>query len=181
MVHSISIYVQIVLCNPHSWVWKVCLFWWDFGFRVEALMCVLFNTALSSGGTSCCPLARRWHVPAPGLWGGMKPPLGSHPAGEAFVVGTMGTGTDQDVSQHQAEFLRSASHIHTHISSQSSGSNLSPRTCLVAGFPLILIHWHTLVKRVTNTVISNIYPVINANNRSNIPFSDPLSSNKGCN
>lgn len=96
----------------------------------------------------------------------------SHPALRAGVKQLM-VNTEQNSSE-------SASQIHTHISSQCSGRNISPRF-LVAGFPLIPAHWHALVQILTNTVISNTYPVINANNGSNIPFSDHLSSNKGCN
>jgi len=127
------------------------------------------------------PLGPQRTRPGSGSASGDEAPRAAHPAGEACGVGTMGTGADRDVSQHRAEFLRRASQIHTHISSRCSGRNLSPRRFLLAGFPLIFIHWHALVKIVTNTVISNICPVINANNGSNIPFNDHLSSNKGCN
>ena len=143
-------------------------------------MCAVQHSPLLGRGL-LLPLGPWMTCPSSGSVSRDEAPLAAHPAREPCGVGTMGTGTDQDVSQHRAEFLRSASHIYTHISSQCSGCNLSLRRFLVAGFPLILIHWHSLVKIVTNTVISNIYPVINANNRSNIPFSDHLSSNKGCN
>lgn len=134
-------------------------------------MCVQLNRAPSPGGTSWCPLARG----DSGSVSRDEAPLAAHPAG----VGTMGTGTAQDVSQHPAEFLRSASHTHTHthISSQQ-WAYPEPEKIPCLQLPT---HPHSLVKIVTNTVISNIYPVINANNGSNIPFRDHLSSSKGCN
>lgn len=60
------------------------------------------------------PLGPQMTRPSSGSVSGDEAPLAAHPVGEACRVGTMGTGTDQDVSQHQAEFLRSASHIYTH-------------------------------------------------------------------
>lgn len=72
-------------------------------------VCVQLNRAPSPGGTSWCPLARK-------DLSRDEAPLTAHRAG----VGTMGTGRAQDVSQQPAEFLRSASHTHTHTFPRSA-------------------------------------------------------------
>lgn len=100
----------------------------------------------------------------------------AHPAGRCGV-GAVGSGTDR--GQHPAEVLSSASHGRTHsLTVQWMYSELGEVSCL--GLPT-QPHSLRLVKVVTRTVISDFYPVINANIGSNIPFSDHLGSNKGCN
>lgn len=166
-----SLYVQVVLCSPRT-----------VGFEKSAW----FNGILAyERAVQHSPLFGRdlsMRVSAPGS--------GSASRGWAPVRLTLPRRLSGSVPRElarirmRADTQQSSSAVlpkHTRVSLPCSGRTPSLGSRLVLGFPLIPVHWHAMVKVVTNTVISNFYPVINANNRSSIPFSDHLSSNKGCN
>lgn len=111
--------------------------------------------------------------------GGRSNPSSSQEARRAGRCGVSAVGSGTDQGQQPAELLSSDSHGHTRsLTMQWVHSELGEVSCLgLPTHPRSL----SLVKEVTSTVISDSYPIINANNGSNIPFSDHLGSNKGCN
>lgn len=133
----VSVYAQFVLCSRHGWVEK----------------------SVPKSGGILAHESKPWHVcaaeqspiPRRDLWVPLGPQRlrvceqGRGSARSSSCRGRyhgnwQGSGCESTASRVPQKCFPST-HTHTHISSQCSGRNLSPRRFLVSSFPLTLIPW----------------------------------------